>query len=270
MAEATVSQPKTITSRWTGWHTVCLLAIILVITLSGLLIPASARVWSWILCVVLLLLFATVAGQGITGRWNGLLIDERNKMSLSRLQMILWTVVVVSGFLAAALSNIAAGAAGPLSISVPTELWMLMGISTTSLVGSPLIKNAKAAKPAHQGEMSSTLGQMANQMGVRDLAGSVTNKGQVIVNTSPEAARWSDMFKGEETGNAALLDLGKVQMFYFTLILVLAYAVALGSGFAVRETIHAFPALDSSMVALLGISHAGYLVHKAVPHSQAA
>ena len=109
---------------------------------------------------------------------------------------------------------------------------------------------------------------MTNEMGVQDVGGSVTNKGQVIVNTSLGAARWSDMFKGEETGNAAHLDLGKVQMFYFTLILVLAYAVALGCAFAGEERIHAFPALDPSMVALLGISHAGYLVHKAVPHSQ--
>ncbi len=256
-------------SKWTIWHSLCLLGIIVLITLLGLLIPTTARVWAWISTVFLLVLFATIAGQGITGLWSGVLIDERNKMSLSRLQMILWTIVVLSGFLTAALSNLVAGAAGPLSISVPTELWMLMGISTTSLVGSPLIKSTKAAKPANQGETSKTLGLMANEMGVQDVSGSVTNKGQMIVNTSLQSARWSDMFKGEETGNAAHLDLGKVQMFYFTLILVLAYAVALGSLFAGGGSLQAFPALDPGMVALLGISHAGYLTHKAVPHSQA-
>ena len=57
-------------------------------------------------------------------------------------------------------------------------------------------------------------------------------------------------------------------MFYFTLILVLAYAVALGTTFAGEaEKIAEFPALGPGMVALLGISHAGYLVHKAIPHS---
>jgi hypothetical protein len=58
-------------------------------------------------------------------------------------------------------------------------------------------------------------------------------------------------------------------MFFFTLILVLAYAVAIGTAFTGTEPkIDNFPALDPGMVALFGISHAGYLVHKAVPHSQ--
>jgi hypothetical protein len=58
---------------------------------------------------------------------------------------------------------------------------------------------------------------------------------------------------------------------YFTIVLVLAYVVALGTGFATSGArISGLPALDSSMVALLGISHAGYLTHKAIPHSMAA
>ena len=99
----------------------------------------------------------------------------------------------------------------------------------------------------------------------------LASKGQIVVNTALEGARWSDLFKGEESGNAAQLDLSKVQMFFFTLILVLAYAVALGTALTGAEAkIDNFPALDPGMVALLGISHAGYLVHKAVPHSQTA
>ena len=78
-------------------------------------------------------------------------------------------------------------------------------------------------------------------------------------------------FRGEEIGNAAHLDLGKIQLFYFTVILVLAYAVALGTAFASGAArIGEFPALDSGIVALLGISHAGYLTHKAISHSEAA
>jgi hypothetical protein len=65
----------------------------------------------------------------------------------------------------------------------------------------------------------------------------------------------ADMFRGEETGNAAFLDLGKVQMFFFTII---------DGG----VPIHEFPALDESIVALLGISHATFLTYQAVPHSQ--
>ena len=92
--------------------------------------------------------------------------------------------------------------------------------------------------------------------------------GQVIVNSSPQNARWADLFSGEETGNAAQFDLGKMQLFYFTMILVLVYAVALGILFTgpVR-VIGTFPDMDTSILALLGISHAAYLTNKAIPHS---
>ncbi len=78
----------------------------------------------------------------------------------------------------------------------------------------------------------------------------------------------SELFKGDEMGNDAQVDLAKIQMFYFTLILVFVYAVALGNSLAGCEAIAQFPDLDPGMIAWLGISHAGYLTSKAVPHSQ--
>jgi len=253
-------------SKWTGWHTFGLLVIIVAIVLIGLLIPVQRRLWAWLGTLILLTVFTTIAGHGITGLSRGLLIDERNKISLSRLQMILWTIVVLSGFLTAALSNLALGQINPLCIAIPTELWVLMGISTTSLVGSPLIKSTKIAKKAKADETTSTFNLLAEE-GVD--SSKLASKGQIVVNTVLEGARWSDLFKGEESGNAAQLDLSKVQMFFFTLILVLAYAVAIGTAFTGEASkIDNFPALDPGMVALLGISHAGYLVHKAIPHSE--
>jgi hypothetical protein len=90
-----------------GWHTWGLLLIVAAIVLSGLLIPSHSRLWAWLAILLSLIAFAAIAGQGITGCWSGLLIDERNVMSLSRLQMFLWTALVLSGFLTAALSNVA-------------------------------------------------------------------------------------------------------------------------------------------------------------------
>ena len=46
----------------------------------------------------------------------------------------------------------------------------------------------------------------------------------------------------------------------------LAYAIALEHTLS-AASIKAFPELDTGLVALLGVSHAGYLGHKAVPHS---
>ena len=264
-------QPPQTEPQWTGWHTLSLLLSMMLMVLAGVLLPTHARVWAWIITLILLTAGAAVAGQGITGFWCGLLIDERNKISLSRLQMTLWTIVALSGFFTAALSNLAAGQPNPLAIAVPSELWLLMGISTTSLVASPLIKSMKQNVAPNEEEKSRTLAHLTQQMGLKTGEEAVSNRGQLVINQHPDYAQWADLFRGDETGNAAHLDLGKTQMLYFTLVLVLAYAVALGRTFAGSEAdISAFPAIDPSMVALLGISHAGYLTHKAIPHSAAA
>jgi hypothetical protein len=95
----------------------------------------------------------------------------------------------------------------------------------------------------------------------------IDTDGLIVENRDAAQTRWSDLFRGEETTNAAQLDLDKVQMFYFTVILLVVYGVTLGSGLAQGQVITSFPKLSEGMVALLGISHAGYLTHKTLPHT---
>jgi len=243
-----------------------------------LLIVAAVLIgWAWrptahaakflIIYMLLLVAFAAIAGHVITGVWRGVLIDSRNKISLSRLQMLMWTVLVLAGFLVAVLINIRR-TSSPLSIQLPEQLWALLGISTASLVGSPLIKNSKTNEKPNTEATAKTLAEMANQ-GV-DIT-HVKAEGKILVNEKPEDASWADIFKGEETGNGANLDLAKIQMFFFTLVTWSVYALALGN--LLRNLVHtnaaitAFPPVDGSMVALLAISHAGYLANKAVPQT---
>lgn len=220
----------------------------------------------WLIIMVSLAVFTTIAGRGITGLWRGVLIDESNKMSLSRLQLSLWTILLLSSFLTAALINIHKGIADPLSIAIPATLWGLMGISTASLIGSPLIKSTKKDAPTNDEEKNKTLDLLKTQ-GVD--TSKVDAQGQIVVNQNPEDASWVDLFKGDEVGNAAHLDLGKIQMFFFTLIVGFAYAVVLAQSFqnSTPKGILDFPDLSAGMLALLGISHAGYLANKAVPHT---
>jgi hypothetical protein len=252
-------------TKWRGYHTLALLAIIVAIFLLGLFIPDKARAGSWIATLILLLLFLVITGEGITGFWRGALIDERNKMSLSRFQLVLWTCIVLSAYLAAVLANLAKASSDPLAVGIPSELWILMGISATSLVASPLVSSNKKKPTPDPVEEAYTINQLSNQgTDPKDIG----SQGLIVVNSNPEMARWSDMFKGEETGNAALLDIGKIQMFYFTLIAALAYAFALGTQFRAQGSlIDHLPALPNSFLALLGISHAAYLANKSVPHS---
>ncbi len=77
-----------------------------------------------------------VIGQGATGLKLGLLIDARNRLSLSRMQIIFWTILILSSLLVAALGNVNLGEVSPLSIKIPPEVLGLIGISATSLVGA--------------------------------------------------------------------------------------------------------------------------------------
>ncbi len=259
------------TLQWARSHTFGLFASFIGILAANLLVPRVPALVAWLATLVLLAASIAIAGHGIVGRWMGALIDDRNRISLSRLQMSLWTILVLSAFLTAALTNIAAGQANPLAIAIPSQLWLVMGITTTALVGSPLIKSYKAGQPvsdddvAAQASQQKTLDLLAKQRS--DLT-AADNRGRLVVLGSPEDASWSDLFQGEEISNAARLDLGKVQMFYFTLVLLLAYAAALAALFGrAPGNITQLPPLDESMITLLAISNGGYLVNKAIPHN---
>jgi hypothetical protein len=209
--------------------------IVLIIMLLFVFPTESSRMGGqliWLLSLLLLIVSCAAIGYCIMGVKFGLLIDGRKKISLSRLQTVLWAIVIISGFLAAAVMNLANGA-DPLNISIPSDLWFLTGITTASLVISPIIKNEKGS--------------------------------DLVKNTGIHSARFIDIFKGEEDDNNDRLDLGKFQMFYLTIIIVIAYAVQIAHLLSSGK-VDAFPPINSGMTALLGISNAGYLAYKAAPH----
>ena len=93
---------------WTVWHSASLLGILAAVFIVELLLPTAPFV-DVVEHSGAPGMFAVVAGHGVTGLWLGLLIDTRNKASLSRLQMTLWTILILSGFLAAVITNIDSG-----------------------------------------------------------------------------------------------------------------------------------------------------------------
>ncbi len=283
-------KPKVGKSHWTGWHTLSLLAILIVF---GAVCWTQLPHVSFLAGLGLLALFLVIAGHGVVGEWLGALIDERNRMSMSRLQTALWTVVVLSGFLAAAVWNVRPStpekvlppnapaelkAVVKLDIAVPPELWAVMGISVASLVGTPLIRSALTKKEDGGGHKQTVvlkeLNRQAN-VNTEDAAwnGAYLN-GRIACQSTPANARVVDLFQGEQETDAAHLDLGKVQVFFFTALLVFAYSAMMYQEFAAatgesKFCIPALPALSQGMVALLGISHAGYLANKAVDRGPA-
>ena len=226
-----------------------------------------SRTQAWLLIMLLLAGFAVVAGHGITGYWRGILIDARFRLSLSRLQLLAWMLVVLSAIVTAALTNDAYGSQTALSISVPPELWLLLGISTASAIAAPAILSTKRSKTPDPGELEKTTTQLRKDAQVEV---DESRSGVVLYNQSPVYARWGDILKGDESGNASTVDLGKLQMFFFTFVLVLGYATAIVKLFDGANAVGALPPIDNSLNTLLGISQTGYLANKAVPHSREA
>lgn len=265
MAQGMLSAKPT-TTTWKSWHTLSLLILIIALVLILFMMPFSMRWESWLGTMILLAFTTFICSHGITGYWLGSLIDERNCLSLSRLQVILWTLVIFSAFLSVVLFNVRDGENNPLLlITIPIGLWVLMGISATSMIGTPLIHSVKQNQDANVDDTNSTLDQLAKQNVNVD---TFTPDGRLLVKKSPAEASWSDLFRGEEVGNADQMDLGKMQLFYFTIILVIAYIVTLGYLLASQaKVINSFPDLNEGTLALLGISHATYLTNKAAPHS---
>lgn len=426
---------------WAGPVVIVFIALILVFGVALVSVP---RVWPWLGIAAVMVAFLIALGQRMSGRPAGILIDSRYKMSLSRFQMVLWTVLVFSAYFIIALPRCLPGGlpdietaeqvdacikyledqdsdeakdkaaeikaskeqdleelkqktAGfdaledkdsedakqkaaeikalkdqysdetrkkaqeqctpgqPLNITFPAELVAALGISTASLAGSSLIKNIKggtkvsserveearkvrteAEKKLRGDETEGVKGADAElkaadnnlkmmqkekkraEEALEGLAGpereaalkeldrwkraveqaekehykaltawtdaskalekaeknlevleKAERKGTSLdTNDSPEQATWGDMFRYEVAGKEKVVDLAKVQMFFFTIVVVFAYGAAV-FGLLAKEAALTnplgvdFPAFSSSLNALLGLSHAGYLTVKA-------
>jgi hypothetical protein len=138
---------------------------------------------------------------------------------------------------------LAAGADDP-GVVVPEDLWILMGISTTSLVGTPLVSSRKKSKTPTDEEAAIAMNTLADQG--RD-ARALSTSGQLIGNRTMGEARWSDLFEAE---------------------VLATYAALVASALKSASVIEKLPVIPESMVALLGISHAGYLTAKVLPEPE--
>jgi len=271
------SAPHEVQTEWTKTHTVTLLALIAVIFAVGL-IPSNQLIPGfgppghglvvWLIILLLLGVCFVVIGRGTTGMWKGVLVDSRNKISLSRLQLFLWTVLVLSTFLTIAMFNIRNDpTSNPLDIGVPPQVWGLLGISTTSFVTAATIKSQKKNLNVTKEATEKTTEALRK---VGDDPGKLADpQGALVAYEKPGDASVSDLFKGDEVISAAYLDLGKVQVFFFTLIVIFAYASEVGALLLHGQSVTSLPGLSTGVVALLGISHAGYLTAKSVPSNPA-
>jgi hypothetical protein len=219
--------------------------IVLLIFISGyiifILVNGQYEMLSyWLLTAFLMVSFLAAIGKAINNTWTGILINELKVMSLSRLQIVIWTVIILSAFLTIATARIYAGPPpdpDPLNITIGWQLWALLGISSTSLVATPVIMRYKKGKNI------------------------------AFINANATDAKFTDIFEGDETGNEKYVDMSKVQMFFFTIISALSYIVLLFRDFLGNTILLGLPVLPEGLIAILTISHGAYLTYKRVDHT---
>ncbi len=225
--------------------------------------------WYWLMGLFTLVL--AVIGKVMCGTFKGVFVDDRNVMSLSRVQMLAWSILVLTAVLAMVLQNVQSANGACLADltkgcvpEIQPELWLLMGFSTATLVASPvLLSNSGAAKPGvdQMEQMNKGFLGQGYAEGAQDLSGPLYR------NKKPEDARWSDLMTGELYSNCLHLDLPRLQMCFFTLVALLSYAVMVHGEFTKGVVPLSLPPLNNGLLALIAISHGGYLVSKASQNS---
>lgn len=208
---------------------------------------------AWFLDIVLIVLFLAALGGQSQNSAAGLAIDWRNRLSLSRLQILLWTTLFVATLLVVFVWNIAH--AHPLDVQIPAATWLIMGISGATAIGGPLILSGKPA--------SAPMGSPLPPTGF-------TAQGTVVFRPTGARRSLADLVLGDELGDAATPDIGKIQQLLFTLVAIVTYAAAIGVLlYGTRDTapISSLPEMSAGFLSLLAASSATYLGYKAVPKS---
>ena len=194
---------------------------------------------AWGISAAVMLLLAAWLGAAIRRGFFGILIDDRGRYSLSRLQLVLWTLVALSLIAGVFITRLLDGSPeNALEFTIPGELLAVLGISAGSTVTSTVIKTNENNE----------------------------NPRKVAASDASDPPRFSQVFLIEEgTAADAYIDVAKFQNFWFTLILVVAYvAIAVGGILAVdsADELGALPSFPEGFLILLGISHAAYLSGK--------
>ncbi|HMV81564.1 MAG TPA: hypothetical protein PLD20_24845 [Blastocatellia bacterium] len=171
----------------------------------------------------------------------GMLIDNRERFSLNRLQIVVWSLLILSTFLAVLAQNLRSDPGKALAL--PKELLSLLGISVSSAVVVGAIKNYKdVTRPE----------TIAGGRGFLNQRKAVSKAEGIVVKAQQPS--FIQVFLEEEgiEGENQVISITKFQNYVFTVALWVVYVV-------LAMKARGYPALDENVLWLIGISHAGYI-----------
>jgi hypothetical protein len=231
--------------------------------------PVAYDLWrfgAWVFSLLGMIGLFVEAGFTIRGRALGVLIDERNRYSLSRLQMALWTILVLATLYAVLMSNVVRdGGAQALAVDLDYNLVALMGFSIGSLVAAPMALSRLADRPTSTEEVRRAGAELQS---MQKLDAAPAAAGSVLVKADPKDARLADLIRGEDVASATVVDLPRLQMLMITVLVILTYGSAIGhqlltAGWLMKSLV----VLSQTLTLLVLISHVGYIAGKLIPSS---
>jgi hypothetical protein len=210
----------------------------------------------WVVVMAVLVALCAFAGCLVNRRIDGILIDDRNRISLSRFQWVMWVIIVGGGYFTVALWDVANTGDFP---KLDEQTLILLGIVSGSAVLSTVVVNKKKAQP-NVPAAPAAANDAPVQVGAAD------------ANATVAEASWADLFMGEDAANRYVVDISRLQKLIFTVILALTYLTWLWVVFSKDKTPLEMPLIgsDSNFNWLLGISHLAYQGGKAAPKTPAA
>lgn len=204
---------------------------------------------AWLITVILMAVLAAITGRMTSGSAWGIFVDSRDTWSLTQFQLVLWTFVIVPVLVAIVIGRAVQDPATAWDITVPTEVWGVLGIS----FGSNALANAVKSQKNSPEQTPLAAGN------------------RILTRRKATEAKFSDIFAYDE-GAAALanLDVTKFQNFVFTVALAVIYLWNCGWLIRPGQTpshLTALPGFSGVALGLLGISHAAYLTGKVIPQN---
>lgn len=202
----------------------------------------TALWWGWGLSAALLLGGVLAAGRTTGAGWLGALIDDRGRCSLSRLQFLIWMLVVLPLVTGVFVGRLSVTGTDPFGFTIPGEVLGVIGIATASTITAAAIKAHKDSSRAEFVAASKEAGTL----------------GQIVLTEEGPAGDVS-------------VDLTKLQQLAITLLLAFVYVASTVHEFAGQgpgtpvggpADITSLPNFGPTFLLLLAASNVGYLAGK--------
>lgn len=168
-----------------------------------------------------------IFSRGGRGMLSGLLVGKDNRLSLSKFQGVIWTLVAITSFITLKMVDIYCGV--PINTEIPPNLLVLLGMNATTLVLAKGITSYSTAR---------------GNLKITSVSSSV-----------------SDLYMADDNKNP---DLIKFQMLCWTVVALVVYFINFFSQCGGEVTSAGFPDIDGSLLYLMVIGQGVYLGDKAL------